>query len=149
MQIAPARPRRRRGRGADGPKSGVERRIWKSIKGASTGEPSLAGFGGVVFQGEAKADKSWRQGVAGGTHDRGAGPRCSDVWPRVRSGEPWLGGGGASRKAHLRSADGQRSDSKWGRHECGGFAERRLRVAWSEAGAKAAALRMRGNFNGW
>ncbi len=22
-----------------------------------------------------------------------AGPRCSDVWPGVRSGEPWLGGG--------------------------------------------------------
>jgi hypothetical protein len=26
------------------------------------GEPSLAGFGGVVFQGEAKAGKSWRRG---------------------------------------------------------------------------------------
>jgi hypothetical protein len=25
------------------------------------GEPSLAGFGGVVFQGEAKAGKSWRR----------------------------------------------------------------------------------------
>ena len=37
-----------RARGADGPKSGVERRIWKFIKGASPGEPSLAGFGGVV-----------------------------------------------------------------------------------------------------
>ena len=37
------------GRGpAARPKSGVERRIWKFIKGASTGEPSLAGFGGVV-----------------------------------------------------------------------------------------------------
>jgi len=53
-------------RGADRPKSGVERRIWKFIKGASTGEPSLAGFGGVVFQGEAKAGKSWRQGGAMG-----------------------------------------------------------------------------------
>ena len=30
------------------------------------GEPSLAEFGGVVFQGEAKADKSWRQGRAMG-----------------------------------------------------------------------------------
>jgi hypothetical protein len=40
----------------------VERRVWKFIKGGSIGEPSLAGFGGVVFQGEAKAGKSWRQG---------------------------------------------------------------------------------------
>ena len=30
------------------------------------GEPSLAGFGGVVFQGEAKAGKSWRRGGAMG-----------------------------------------------------------------------------------
>jgi hypothetical protein len=44
----------------------VERRIWKFSKGASTGEPSLAGFGGVVFQREAKAGKSWRQGGAMG-----------------------------------------------------------------------------------
>ena len=28
------------------------------------GEPSLAGFGGVVFQGEAKAGKSWQQAGA-------------------------------------------------------------------------------------
>jgi uncharacterized protein (DUF736 family) len=36
------------------------------------GEPSLAGFGGVVFQGEAKAGKSWRQGGAmGHTGSRG------------------------------------------------------------------------------
>lgn len=31
-------------------------------KGAPLGEPCLAGFGGVVFQGEAKAAESWRQG---------------------------------------------------------------------------------------
>jgi len=39
---------RGKGRGADGPKSGVERRIWKFIKGASPGESSLAGFGGSL-----------------------------------------------------------------------------------------------------
>jgi len=66
--------------------------------------------------------------------------RGSDVWPEVRSGEPWFVGFGASRKAHLRSADGQRSDSKQGRRECGSFAERRLRAAGSEAGAKVAAF---------
>ena len=77
---------------------------------------------------------------------RGVGPRCSDVWPGVRSREPWLWGvTGASRKAHRRSMDGQRSDSKRGRNEDGGFAKRRLREAGSEAGAKAAALRARGN----
>jgi hypothetical protein len=32
------------------------------------GEPSLDGFGGVVFQGEAKAGKSWRQGGTMGTY---------------------------------------------------------------------------------
>ena len=38
------RPRRGQGRGADGTKSGVERRLWKFSKGASTGERSLAGL---------------------------------------------------------------------------------------------------------
>ena len=37
------------------------------------------------------------------------------------------------------------TSSNPGRHECGGFAERRLREAGSGAGAKAAALRTRGN----
>ena len=69
------RPRRGKGRGADGPKSGVERRIWKFSKGASLGEPSLAGFGGVVFQGEAKAGKSRRQGGAKGRKGGTRGPR--------------------------------------------------------------------------
>ena len=32
------------GRGADGPKSGVERRIWKFAKGASVGERKSASF---------------------------------------------------------------------------------------------------------
>jgi hypothetical protein len=58
-------------------KSGVERRIWKFIKGASPGEPSLAGFGGVVFQGEAKAGKSWRQGGATGRNREHAGAAMS------------------------------------------------------------------------
>jgi hypothetical protein len=40
------------------------------------GEPSLAGFGGVVFQGEAKAGKSWRQGWAMGRKGGTRGPRC-------------------------------------------------------------------------
>lgn len=31
-------------------------------KGAHSGEPCLAVFGGVVFQGEDKAGESWRQG---------------------------------------------------------------------------------------
>ena len=78
-------------RGADGTKSGVERRIWKSIKGSATGEPSLAGFGGSLSavlsvvsakeEGPAKAEalagedslsrgskagKSWRRGQSGG-----------------------------------------------------------------------------------
>jgi hypothetical protein len=44
----------------------MERRIEKFTKGASTGEPSLAEFGGVVFQGEAKTGKSWRRGGAVG-----------------------------------------------------------------------------------
>jgi hypothetical protein len=35
---------RGKGRRADGPKSGVERRICKFIKGASPGEPSLPGL---------------------------------------------------------------------------------------------------------
>ena len=69
-------------------KSGVERRIWKFSKGASTGEPSLAGFGGVVFQGEAKAGKSWRQGGAmGGKGTRGG----RDVLSLSLKGPEWSG----------------------------------------------------------
>src|SRR5208283_2509027 len=39
----------------------------------------------------------------------GAGSRCSDVWPAGSSREPWLGGEGASLKAHggTRTAKGQ------------------------------------------
>ena len=40
------------------------------------GEPSLGGFGGVVFQGEAKAGKSWRRGGAMGRTGADAGARC-------------------------------------------------------------------------
>jgi len=32
------------------------------------GEPSLAVFGGAVFEGEAKAGKSWRRGGGMGTY---------------------------------------------------------------------------------
>jgi len=79
------RPRRGRWRGADGPKSGVERRIWKFIKGASTGEPSLAVVGGSLsavlstvgpakVEGQAKADSlsrgsQSRQVLATGRND--------------------------------------------------------------------------------
>jgi len=35
-----------------------------SAREPQRGEPSHAGFGGVVFQGEVKAGKSWRRGVA-------------------------------------------------------------------------------------
>jgi hypothetical protein len=71
------------GRGkAARPKSRVERRIQKFIEGASTGEPSLVVFGGVVLQGEAKAGKSWRRGGAMGAYQgiRGTALLC-------RSGE--------------------------------------------------------------
>jgi len=51
------------GRGsADRTKSAAEWRLLKFSNGAFAGEPSLAVFGGVVFQGEAKAGQSWRQG---------------------------------------------------------------------------------------
>jgi len=43
------------------------------------GEPSLGGFGGVVFEGEARAGKSWRRGGANGVM-RG----------NTRSGDPLL-----------------------------------------------------------
>ncbi|SPE40295.1 hypothetical protein SBA7_1330001 [Candidatus Sulfotelmatobacter sp. SbA7] len=62
--------------GADRPKSGGERRIWKFSKGALMVEPSFAGFGGVVFQGEAKAGKSWRRGGPTGRKGGTRGPRC-------------------------------------------------------------------------
>jgi hypothetical protein len=62
-------------------KSGVERRIWKFSKGASTGEPSLAGFGGVVFQGEAKAGKS--DTVSTGIHPLARRARKGSPQPAV------------------------------------------------------------------
>jgi hypothetical protein len=52
----------------------VEWWIQKFIKGASTGEPSLAVFGGVVFQGGAKVGKlgdgAGQWGHTGGTRGR-------------------------------------------------------------------------------
>jgi hypothetical protein len=83
------RPRREKGRGADGTKSGVERRISKFSKGASLGEPSLAGFGGVVFQGEAKAGKSWRRGGAMGAYKGTRGGR--DALSLRLKGPEWSG----------------------------------------------------------
>ena len=41
-------------------------------------EPSFAVFGGVVFQGEAKAGKSWRQGPAMGA-SQGRGDEFADT----------------------------------------------------------------------
>ena len=138
----------------------MERRIWKFIKGASTGEPSLAGFGGVVFQGEAKAGKSWRQGWAMGPKREYAGARFLVSQPERPGVERSPICVGPDTQCE-RSETEHRSRSKWakerngeafrlsdklesGRHECGGFAERRLREAGSGVGAKAAALRTRG-----
>ena len=53
------------------------------------GEPSLAGFGGVVFQGEAKAGKSWRQGGAMGRTGGTRGGR--DVLSLSLKGPEWSG----------------------------------------------------------
>jgi len=80
----------------------VERRIWKFIKGASTGEPSLVGFGGVVFQGEAKAGKSWRQGWAMGPKRGHAGAAMPCL-----IGHPKLFTGGEERSWKLPGADGE------------------------------------------
>ena len=49
-----------------------------------SGAPSLAVFGGVVFQGEAKAGKSWRQVAAMGVYRRNGQIRkawnCFRAW---------------------------------------------------------------------
>jgi len=53
---------RRRGSRWGGGAGKPQSRNVESSQRSTNGEPSLAGFRGVVFQGEAKADKSWRRG---------------------------------------------------------------------------------------
>jgi len=116
------RPRRGKGRGADRTKSGVERRIWKFIKGASTGEPSLAGFGGSLSAvGRAKEDSLSRgsqsrqvlaTGRANGVKRDTRGPRCLVFQPE-RPGvkrSPICEGPDAQSE---RSETEHRSRSKW------------------------------------
>ena len=65
-------------RGAERTEQKAERSggFGNSSREPQRGEPSLAGFGGVVFQGEAKPGKSWRQGGAMGRKRGRAGARC-------------------------------------------------------------------------
>jgi hypothetical protein len=107
------------------------RRGWSADSGLESGNP---GGGSLRFCQRRQPEQQRSQ-----SHAAIKGARGRDV---LTYGRECVTG---SRKAHRRSTDGQRSDSKRGWRECGGFEKRSLREAGSEAGAKAAAFRTRGN----
>jgi len=94
----------------------VERRLGKCSKGAKErGIAKSAVFGGVVFQGEAKAGKSWR---GRGSHEgiRGAATSCLSAG-KARSGAV-ASCGGLDAQSESNETE-HRNRSKWARKRNG------------------------------